>query len=294
MRFTLPQVGIGICTKTAAEATKRGVNFPHELDFVTANIIMALVADFCLVWLPAPRANWRCSAPPKKRNHRTLWHPPFGIPNASRAVASVVDTPLCALLRLSILTGMSASCRSGEDAPLPALQSSPVYSFVQSCPGNCFQTVQPGTPPYSLQQRAGALAINFAKLLAVGTTASLVGVGIVNGLTALRQAADPGWTPLNPPQNILATSLLYGTYMGVSSNLRSGRRTFAARGICCRHLLRVCMLARFVCYSCAQVPDHCRRARRYAADVHLCTGSTVPWLYISRICAWDHGAHIRP
>jgi Protein RETICULATA-related len=96
-----------------------------------------------------------------------------------------------------------------------------VYRFVQSCPGNCFQTVQPGTAPYSLQQRAGALAINFAKLLAVGTTASLVGVGIVNGLTMLRVAADPGWTPLNPPQNILATSLLYGTYMGVSSNLRS-------------------------------------------------------------------------
>ena len=114
-------------------------------------------------------------------------------------------------------------CRSGEDAPLPALQSSPVYSFVQSCPGNCFQTVQPGTAPYTLQQRTGALAINFAKLLAVGTTASLVGVGIVNGLTMLRQAADPAWTPLNPPQNILATSLLYGTYMGVSSNLWSER-----------------------------------------------------------------------
>ena len=65
-RFTLPQVGIGICTKSAAEATKRGANFSHELDFVAANIIMALVADFCLVWLPAPRANWRCSVPVQK------------------------------------------------------------------------------------------------------------------------------------------------------------------------------------------------------------------------------------
>ena len=53
------QVGIGICTKTTAEATKRGGMFFAELDFVIANVIMALVADFCLVWLPAPRVSWR-------------------------------------------------------------------------------------------------------------------------------------------------------------------------------------------------------------------------------------------
>lgn len=100
------------------------------------------------------------------------------------------------------------------------LQNSPLYGFVQSCPGNCFQTVQPGTQPYTLQQRGGALLINFVKLLAVGTTASLVGVGLVNTLIFLRETADPTWAPLNPPQNILATSLFYGLYMSVSSNLR--------------------------------------------------------------------------
>lgn len=68
--------------------------------------------------------------------------------------------------------------RSGTDSALSALQGSLWYSFVQSCPGNCFQTVQPGTQPFSLQQRAGALLINFVKLLAVGTTASLVRTGI--------------------------------------------------------------------------------------------------------------------
>lgn len=55
------QVGIGICTKTTAEATKRGDMFFSELDFVVANVIMALVADFCLVWLPAPTVTWRCN-----------------------------------------------------------------------------------------------------------------------------------------------------------------------------------------------------------------------------------------
>jgi hypothetical protein len=48
------EVGIGICTKSTAEYTKRGENFSSQLDFVTANVIMALVADFMLVWLPAP------------------------------------------------------------------------------------------------------------------------------------------------------------------------------------------------------------------------------------------------
>lgn len=48
------EVGIGICTKTAAEYTKRGDKFSSQLDFVAANIVMALLADFMLVWLPAP------------------------------------------------------------------------------------------------------------------------------------------------------------------------------------------------------------------------------------------------
>ena len=46
------------------------------------------------------------------------------------------------------------------------------------------------------------------------------GVGITNALTMLRQAVDPNWAPPNAPQNVLATSAAYGTYMSVSSNLR--------------------------------------------------------------------------
>lgn len=34
------EVGIGICTKTTAEYTKRGDDFKRELDFVVANVIM--------------------------------------------------------------------------------------------------------------------------------------------------------------------------------------------------------------------------------------------------------------
>ena len=48
------EVGIGVCTKTTAEYTKRGDDFKSELDFVFANLVMAVIADFMLVWLPAP------------------------------------------------------------------------------------------------------------------------------------------------------------------------------------------------------------------------------------------------
>jgi len=48
------ECGIGLCTKTAAEYTKRQENFWKQLDFVAANVIMAILADFMLVWLPAP------------------------------------------------------------------------------------------------------------------------------------------------------------------------------------------------------------------------------------------------
>jgi hypothetical protein len=48
------ELGIGICTKTTAEYAKRQGKFESQLDFVAANILMALVADFMLVWLPAP------------------------------------------------------------------------------------------------------------------------------------------------------------------------------------------------------------------------------------------------
>jgi hypothetical protein len=48
------EVGIGIGTKCTAEYAKRGEFFLPQIDFVVANVIMALVADFMLVWLPAP------------------------------------------------------------------------------------------------------------------------------------------------------------------------------------------------------------------------------------------------
>lgn len=43
------ECGIGVVTKTAAEWEKRKSNFFQEIDFVFADLMMAIVADFCLV-----------------------------------------------------------------------------------------------------------------------------------------------------------------------------------------------------------------------------------------------------
>lgn len=49
------ELGIGLFCKVAAEKTKRGKAFKSQIDFVAANVVMALIADFMLVWLSAPR-----------------------------------------------------------------------------------------------------------------------------------------------------------------------------------------------------------------------------------------------
>ncbi|KAF6255296.1 hypothetical protein COO60DRAFT_1471217 [Scenedesmus sp. NREL 46B-D3] len=62
------EVGIGVCTKCTAEYAKRGESFNKELDFVAANVVMAIIADFMLVWLPAPTLSYAAAASASKAN----------------------------------------------------------------------------------------------------------------------------------------------------------------------------------------------------------------------------------
>lgn len=62
------ECGIGVCTKCTAEYTKRGDSFNKELDFVAANVVMAIIADFMLVWLPAPTLSYAAAASAGKLN----------------------------------------------------------------------------------------------------------------------------------------------------------------------------------------------------------------------------------
>uniref|UniRef100_K3XTK6 Uncharacterized protein n=1 Tax=Setaria italica TaxID=4555 RepID=K3XTK6_SETIT len=59
------ELGVGVIAKTAAEYEKRRENFVKEIDIVIADVIMAIVADFMLVYLPAPTVSLQ---PPLARN----------------------------------------------------------------------------------------------------------------------------------------------------------------------------------------------------------------------------------
>ncbi|KAG5565161.1 hypothetical protein RHGRI_001154 [Rhododendron griersonianum] len=156
------ECGVGIFTKTAAELERRREKFTKELDFVFADVVMAIIADFMLVWLPAPTVSLR---------------------------------------------------------PALAVSAGPLAKFFYGCPDNAFQVALAGTS-YSFLQRVGAIVRNGAKLFAVGTGASLVGTGITNGLINARKAIDKTFAGEAEDVPILSTSVAYGVYMAVSSNLR--------------------------------------------------------------------------
>ncbi|XP_068656439.1 protein RETICULATA-RELATED 4, chloroplastic-like [Aristolochia californica] len=156
------ECGVGIFTKTAAEWERRRENFIKELDFVVADVVMAIIADFMLVWLPAPTVSLR---------------------------------------------------------PSLAVSAGPIAKFFHGCPDNAFQVALAGTH-YSFLQRIGAIVRNGSKLFVVGTTASLVGTAATNALIKARKTVDKAFAGEAEDVPILSTSVAYGVYMAVSSNLR--------------------------------------------------------------------------
>ncbi|OAE31646.1 hypothetical protein AXG93_3384s1200 [Marchantia polymorpha subsp. ruderalis] len=147
---------------TAAELERRRENFTKELDFVVADVIMALVADFMLVWLPAPTVALR---------------------------------------------------------PALAKNAGKIATFFYKCPDNAFQIALRGTS-YSTLQRVGAIVRNGSKLFVVGTSASLIGTAATNTLIKLRKSLDKNFEGETEDIPIVSTSLAYGVYMAISSNLR--------------------------------------------------------------------------
>lgn len=63
------ECGIGVVTKVTAEKTKREDAFWKEIDFVGANVVMAIIADFMLTWIPAPTLSF---APRTKASSNAL------------------------------------------------------------------------------------------------------------------------------------------------------------------------------------------------------------------------------
>ncbi|KAK8481275.1 hypothetical protein V6N11_031156 [Hibiscus sabdariffa] len=57
------ECGVGIFTQCAAELEKRRERITKELDFAFSGVVLALVADFMLVWIPAPTVSLKPPIP---------------------------------------------------------------------------------------------------------------------------------------------------------------------------------------------------------------------------------------
>lgn len=72
-------------------------------------------------------------------------------------------------------------CVLHKHLPYPSIHrpkkvsSNKILDFFANCPDNAFQKVRPGTDPFTVGQRFGAIARNGLKLLGVGFFASLLG-----------------------------------------------------------------------------------------------------------------------
>ncbi|XP_019427546.1 PREDICTED: protein RETICULATA-RELATED 4, chloroplastic-like isoform X2 [Lupinus angustifolius] len=101
--------------------------------------------------------------------------------------------------------------------PPLAVSAGAIAKFFYGCPENAFQVALAGTS-YTLLQRIGAIVRNGAKLFVVGTGASLVGISMTNALINAKKVVNKGFSAENLP--VISTSVAYGVYMVVVSNIR--------------------------------------------------------------------------
>ncbi|CAN4119869.1 unnamed protein product [Withania somnifera] len=102
---------------------------------------------------------------------------------------------------------------------MAAADAGRIAKFFYNCPDNAFQMALPGTS-YSFLQRIGAIVRNGAKLFAVGTASSLVGTVVTNAVLNAKKAVDKSGDEEVENLPVISTSVAYGVYMAVSSNLR--------------------------------------------------------------------------
>ncbi|XP_016169360.1 protein RETICULATA-RELATED 4, chloroplastic [Arachis ipaensis] len=101
----------------------------------------------------------------------------------------------------------------------PAVSAGPIAKFFYGCPENAFQVALAGTS-YTLIQRIGAIVRNGAKLFVVGTGASLIGISITNALINAQKVVKKKLPAEIENLPVISTSVAYGVYMVVVSNIR--------------------------------------------------------------------------
>lgn len=153
--------GIGVFGKLSAEYEQRRSEFWRQGEFVFANLITAILADFALVYLPAPSV---------------------------------------ALQRISGEKGFGTW----------------LANLSTILPSNIFQTDR----PFTLMQRGAGFALKASQLFVVGMMCCFVGVVATNSLVFIRERLDKSYVPQTKKPNPITVSLLYATFLGVSSGSR--------------------------------------------------------------------------
>ncbi|GER45362.1 hypothetical protein STAS_22293 [Striga asiatica] len=226
------ECGVGIFTKTAAEYERRRENFTKELDFVFADVVMAIIADFMLVWLPAPTVSLR---PPLAITAGGLNKFFYGCPDNAFQVA-LAGTSYSFLQRIGAIVrngaklfvvGTSASLVRQHFA-YHRTSSFDKWHMRSSCDSLLFFERNSHN---NLALPLFSVLISFTETTAfVHSLKSLcvveifilieVGTGVTNALLSARKAIDKSFAGEAEDVPIIPTSVAYGVYMAVSSNLR--------------------------------------------------------------------------
>jgi hypothetical protein len=90
-----------------------------------------------------------------------------------------------------------------------------------SVPDNAFQRARVGES-FDLQTRALAVILGGMKLFGVGFISSIGTLSVSNGVWAARKVMNPELTkkPLTKRSPIFKTAFVYGSFLGLSANLR--------------------------------------------------------------------------
>jgi hypothetical protein len=91
---------------------------------------------------------------------------------------------------------------------------------VDKVPSAFFERSVPGVRSYSIGSRFGCIGVKFLEYSLGGIIGGLVGQSFANSLMLLRRRLQPGLDDDKEPPPIVQTALVWGFFMGVSSNLR--------------------------------------------------------------------------
>ena len=95
-----------------------------------------------------------------------------------------------------------------------------IQKMLSGVPSAVFERSIPGVRKYNLGSRFACVGVKFLEYSLAGMTCGLIGQGIANAAMMARRAHDPDADYSVDPPPLMKTALVWGLFMGVSSNLR--------------------------------------------------------------------------